>query len=125
MAVTAPTAIVCDDDPSVRRVAAAMLADAGLQVIAEVDQGYDLLELLDLRAPDLLVLDIALRSGNGIELLPKILELAPGLKVIVFSGFPDLRGASEQAGAHAFVTKPDVDGLRRAIGQLVGSPMGD
>src|SRR5688500_11446635 len=110
-----PSAVVCDDDRGTRRVTAALAADVGLDVVAEVDGGYDLTQLILLRPPDVLILDCVLGSSDGLELLPGLLEAAPAMRVVVFSGYPELRDRAMDAGAHSFVAKPDVEKLQQAL----------
>lgn len=76
------------------------------------------LELIRREKPDLLVLDLQLPAGSGLELLEAVQEVAPKIRAIVFSGY--LRSAVVQraleAGVFGLVTKgSSLEELREAI----------
>ena len=67
-------------------------------------------------APDVLVTDINLGDGNGLELLAQIKKLSANLPVVVITAFGSIESAVKaiRAGAYDFITKPfdfDVMGL--------------
>ena len=78
-----------------------------------------------LHRPDVIVLDLGLPDGNGLDLLPRIRKQRPELRVVVMSAqntFMTAIRASER-GAYEYLPKPfDLDQLVRIVGQaLAGS----
>jgi PAS domain S-box-containing protein len=121
----AGTALVVDDEPSVRDVCAAVLERIGYRVRTASD-GRAALELLERRGPvDLLLTDVVMPRLSGIELGRRVAELHPDTVVVHMSGFPgDLTGAAD---GMLFLQKPftaaDLEELLpapRAAGDDVG-----
>jgi DNA-binding NarL/FixJ family response regulator len=77
------------------------------RIIGEYDATQEAIAAIGPQAPDVLLLDIKLRAGNGIEVLRHVRQYAPGTTVIVFSQHDDTgyREQFEQAGAHFFFNK--------------------
>lgn len=82
------------------------------RIIGEFETAQDAIAAIDSQAPDVVLLDIKLRAGNGIEVLRHLRQHAPGAKVIVFSQHddPEYREQFLQAGAHLFVNKTQETG---------------
>ena len=73
---------------------------------------------------NLVLLDIKLPDGNGLEILKHILNLSPNMPVIIITGGNDIKVAEEclKMGAVDYITKPfDLEYLRTSI--LVNSLM--
>jgi CheY-like chemotaxis protein len=70
---------------------------------------------------DLYVLDKRLPDGSGIELCEKLQQLTPDIPCIFYTGdaYEIHRREAFQAGAAAFVAKPDVEGLIDAVHRLL------
>ena len=70
---------------------------------------------------DLYVLDKRLPDGSGLELCSTLNQLTPGVPCIVYTGdaYEMHRKEAIDAGATAFVAKPDVDGLINAVHKLL------
>lgn len=68
--------------------------------------------------PDVILLDIRLPDGDGLELLPKLREEAPSARVIVMTAHGNERIAVDamKAGAFEYLTKPvDLDELKLVV----------
>jgi DNA-binding response OmpR family regulator len=67
----------------------------------------ELFELVDICQPDVVVLDISLPDGNGIEACRQLRLVQPGVKIVMLTAMDDerVREAALQAGAFDFVTK--------------------
>lgn len=78
-----------------------------VKVIAEADNGRQLLNLLQQTAPDVVLLDIQMPVMDGITTLPKIRKLYPGIKVIILSIHNDVVIITKllQSGAHSYLMK--------------------
>ena len=70
---------------------------------------------------DLYVLDKRLPDGSGIELCHKLNELTPGVPCIFYTGdtYETHRHEAAAAGAHAYISKPDVDQLIETVHKLL------
>ena len=70
---------------------------------------------------DLYVLDKRLPDGSGIELCQKLQQLTPGVPCIFYSGdaYEIHRLQAMQAGADAYVAKPNIEALISAVHELL------
>ncbi|MCB1410527.1 MAG: response regulator, partial [Rhodobacteraceae bacterium] len=78
------TVLVADDDRTIRTVLTQALTRAGCRVHA-TSSLTTLLRWVEEGKGDLVVTDVMMPDGNGIEMLPRIKTLRPGLPVIVIS----------------------------------------
>lgn len=106
-----PRALVCDDDPLIRRVVSDLATEAGFSVLAELDTAPPLIELARSLQPDVIVLDVSLMGMTGIEAIPALREQAPECALIVYSSFDSVRGEALAAGADACLDKTHPDEL--------------
>lgn len=77
--------LVADDDDTIRSTLERGLKARGYEVTT-VGNGAEALEALAARDIDLVVTDINMPTMDGIELVLRIVEQRPGLKVIAISG---------------------------------------
>lgn len=79
------------------------------------------LELANSQGFDLYVLDKRLPDGSGTDLCAMLTALTPDVPCIFYSGdaFELHRQEALAAGAHAYVHKPDIDGLIETIHKLL------
>ena len=105
------TVLVADDDVGVRFIVCEFLKMAGFDVV-EANSGLDAIEMLKEWTPDLLVTDIFMPDGDGIELVRYARKNLPFLPVIAMSGgsillpeFNSLKSA-EMLGATVTLAKP-------------------
>lgn len=111
--------LLCDDDELVRGVVRHLLEDAGFEVTAEADTADSALREVGTGNVDLVVLDLALRVGNGEDLLQRLHAQAPGVDVLVFSSFAGDPGRLLDHGALAVVNKPHFDQLDATVRELI------
>ncbi|HEX3570554.1 MAG TPA: sigma-54 dependent transcriptional regulator [Acidobacteriaceae bacterium] len=99
--------LIIDDEAAIRDSLETLLTMEGLQVTMAVD-GASGLDQLAQREFDLVLLDLALPGESGMDLLPKILEMQPGMPVIMITAFGKVSNVVEaiRAGAENFVQKP-------------------
>ncbi|HWB32638.1 MAG TPA: sigma-54 dependent transcriptional regulator [Acidobacteriaceae bacterium] len=99
--------LIVDDEAAIRESLEALLGLEGFHVTTAVD-GPSGLEQLAHSEFDLMLLDLALPGENGIELLPKVLEMQPALPVIMITAFGTVSNVVDaiRAGAENFVQKP-------------------
>ncbi|MEO8168261.1 MAG: response regulator [bacterium] len=99
--------LVVDDEDALRTVLSAELNSEGYEVGTAADGTEAVSELLKMKY-DLVLLDIKMPNMNGFEVLKVIKEKHPGTRVIMLTGFADLKNAieSKKLGAEDFVSKP-------------------
>ncbi|MEE9476746.1 MAG: sigma 54-interacting transcriptional regulator, partial [Roseateles sp.] len=98
---------VVDDDHSIRFVLEKALAREGLPV-RSFSNARDMLAALDGDSPQVLVSDIRMPGGSGLELLAKVKARLPALPVIIMTAYSDLDSAVSafQGGAFEYLPKP-------------------
>ena len=97
-----------DDVEDVRALlAAALRQDGRFDVVGSASDAAGAVELVRERAPDLLLLDLAMPGGDGLTALPRIRAEAPGTRVVMVSGFPSgrLEALTTASGAVGYVQK--------------------
>ena len=112
---------IVDDDQSIRFVLEKALAREEFAV-RSFTNARDVLTALDDDEPQVLVSDIRMPGGSGIELLAKVRERMPALPVIIMTAYSDLDSAVSafQGGAFEYLPKPfdvpkAVELIRRAV----------
>ncbi|MGE0072440.1 MAG: nitrogen regulation protein NR(I) [Thiomonas sp.] len=118
---------VVDDDASIRFVLEKALHKAGLQVRC-FSNPRDVQVAFAESCPQVLVSDIRMPGGNGIELLQHIRQSHPAVPVIIMTAYSDLDSAvaALQGGAFDYLSKPfDVDKAVELIGRAVDESLRD
>ena len=120
---------IVDDDPSIRFVLEKALGREGWP-IRSFTQARDVLKALadvdssdpERQAPQVLVSDIRMPGGSGLELLEQVRAQQPGLPMIIMTAYSDLDSAVSafQRGAFEYLPKPfdvpkAVELIRRAV----------
>ena len=113
-------ALVCDDDRNNRSVITHLLEDRGVRVLAETDRASDAIALLDRFQLDLIVCDMALEAGTGMDVIEHLGHADSKCRVVVFTAFEDMTHAVPGVPVHT-VIKPDFDHLERAIDDAIGA----
>lgn len=126
MAGAAPVkALVVDDDLQLQAALRQMLSRAGLDVAGAGDKG-EALSTAAASAPDVVVLDLSLPDGDGIEVLAE-LRTWSDVPVLVLTGATDPRRmlAAFEAGADDYLRKPfGPDELLARLRALLRRPRG-
>jgi DNA-binding NarL/FixJ family response regulator len=78
-----------------------------IEVVAEAMSGDEMLRLLPEVQPDVVILDLRMPNGDGLDTLSRIRETHPGMKVIILSMFEDSEHIDQalQRGADGYVVK--------------------
>jgi two-component system chemotaxis response regulator CheY len=99
--------LVVDDSGMSRRTLRKILEPAG-HVVTEAEDGISALENYFIDRPDLVLLDLTMTGMYGIDVLTKLKEMDPNVRVIVASA--DIQSSTrllvDEAGANAFINKP-------------------
>jgi two-component system response regulator PilR (NtrC family) len=109
--------LVVDDEPSLRELLGIMLRKDGYQVL-EAQSRATAAAVLAKGSVDMVITDVKLPDGDGIEILRHVKAASPGTAVIVMTAFGTTQTAvaALKLGAHDYLTKPfDVDELRIVV----------
>jgi DNA-binding NtrC family response regulator len=99
--------LVVDDEDALRTVLSGELVSEGYDVRTASD-GDEAISSIQKEPFDLILLDIKMPRINGFEVLKFVKEKHPRTKVVMLTGFADLKNAieSKKLGAEDFVSKP-------------------
>lgn len=100
--------LLVDDHPMVREGLRARLSSVPrLQVVGEAGDAAEALRQLELNPPDVVLQDVGLKDGNGIDLVQAMLVRQPTLRVLMFSMYdnPEYVQRALLAGARGYVLK--------------------
>lgn len=100
--------LIVDDGEEQREIASQMLEKLGYSV-RSVSSGEEAVEYLKSNAAELLILDMIMNPGmDGLQTYKSILEMHPGQKAIVVSGYSETGRVREaqRIGAGAYIKKP-------------------
>ncbi|MBW0157164.1 response regulator [Sedimentimonas flavescens] len=95
------TVLVADDDRTIRTVLTQALTRAGCKVHATASL-VTLMRWVEEGKGDLVISDVMMPDGNGLEALPRIAQERPGLPVIVISAQNTIMTAIQAAEADAY-----------------------
>ena len=104
-----PLVLIVDDELSARLIMRTTLEESGFDVL-EADSVAAAREQFARQEPDLIILDVILPDGNGIELCAELRQHPRGhnLPIAMATGLDDLLSIQQayQSGATDFITKP-------------------
>ncbi|GFO64625.1 DNA-binding response regulator [Geomonas paludis] len=100
--------LLADDHTLIRECLIAMIEKApGLEVVAQAGSGMEAVRLTYELKPDLVLMDLVMPDGNGIEASRCILSAFPDTKVLMLSMYGDARSVRQalEAGGKGFLVK--------------------
>jgi two-component system nitrogen regulation response regulator GlnG len=109
--------LVVDDDAAIRTVVGQALKRDGHRVVTAATIAEAEMHLAA-SLPDVLVTDVVLPDGNGLDLVERVVAAHPGLPAIVLSAQNTLTTAvrSNEVGAFDYLPKPfDLDALSQSV----------
>ena len=119
MLIPKPYRVLLADDylPFRNELKKFLLEEVGLDVIGEVNDGLELLEILNKLTPDLIILDITMPNLRGVEAMHQIHMNFPHVKVLILTMHKDnqLFRKAILAGAKGYLAKDDLEELIPAI----------
>src|SRR3954466_9596439 len=101
--------LIAEDDDNARHLLVELLNSMGHVVVAEVTGGRDAIEAAKDVVPDVVLLDVHMPDGSGIEAAEQIAAQVPGAAVVLFSGAQTLSRTEREVtatAAIAFLPKP-------------------
>jgi two-component system, response regulator PdtaR len=101
--------LIAEDDANARSLLIDLLGTLGHIVVAEAGNGREAFERAMDVVPDVVLLDVHMPDGSGIEAAEKITQSIPGVAVVLFSGDHTLTLSARDVtatAAIAFLPKP-------------------
>lgn len=115
--------IVVEDDPDVQFLIETIFAgDSRFSVAGVTASAEGALEIAQTAEPRIIVLDHGLAGTlTGLEAAPRLKELAPQAKIILFTAHAELRArAADEPTIDAFLLKTDISQLLPLAQRLAG-----
>src|SRR5512141_101421 len=115
--------LLVDDEESIRFGVRRVLEQHGARVVTAATAA-DALAAARAESPELVLLDLRLPDGDGIDVLRRILAERPDARVVLMTGYGTIERAvtAIRAGAADFLTKPvDPDHLLHVLSRLAES----
>src|SRR5688500_15090942 len=121
MPLKARLRVLCVDDDEDSRVMLTTLLKLALIDAKAVGTGAQALSSIRTERFDLYLLDSRLPDVDGFELCRRMRDFDPDTPILFFSGaaYETDKKKGIEAGANAYVIKPDVDGLVSSVKQFV------
>jgi len=115
--------LVVDDHPAVREALASRIGgQPDWEVCGEAEDIHEALHLIETTKPDLAVVDISLKTGNGIDLIKRIVSRNDQVRILVWSMHPESLYAERalRAGAMGYINKDQAtDRIIDAVRQIL------
>lgn len=117
------TILIVDDSAYARRTMRKLL-EVAQHTVVEAASGIAAIESYYLQKPELVLLDLTMEDMDGFDVLRKLREMDPQVKVVVVSA--DVQSSTEamvkEVGATAFLPKPvATDALLKTIDAVTGA----
>ncbi len=105
-----PVLLTIDDDGYICESLADYFAENGFTVV-QAYTGYEGIEALHARRPDIVITDLLMPNGDGFEVLDAVREFDDNLPVIALSGTGEVEDAvmAFQQGAWDYLAKPVIN----------------
>ena len=110
--------LIAAADPLVRRALHSVLTEPDFELVAETASATEALATAKQQAPDVVLIDVIVEDGDGLETAESIVREAPETRVIVLSASDDETKAIRalRAGARGYLRKDiELDALPRAV----------
>jgi DNA-binding NarL/FixJ family response regulator len=115
--------LLVDDHPLVRRGLAEVIArEPDLETCGEAGDVAEALTVAERTKPNIVVVDLTLKTGHGLDLIEKLRTREPDLKILVSSMHDEMLFAERvlRAGARGYISKQEPpESLLRAIRQVL------
>ena len=113
--------LIIDDEENIRRTTAVVLETMGCETDG-AENCANALKRLEADHFDLAFLDLKLNGESGLDLLPELLKINPGLEVVVFTAYASIETAVEamRRGAADYIPKPFTpEQIRRVLNRVL------
>ncbi len=120
--------IIVDDSKILRERIISMLSTIpGVEIVAEAENSHEAMKYIEKLKPDVLILDIRMPNGNGIEVLKSIKQKKLSLIKIILTNYPlqQYKVKCFELGADYFFDKAnEFEALKEVVEDLVNSEKG-
>ncbi|WP_110112646.1 response regulator [Bacillus sp. CGMCC 1.16541] len=113
--------LIVDDQYGIRILLTEVLQKEGYNTF-QAANGFQAIEIAQKQTPDLVLLDMKIPGMDGIEILKRLKEHDPDIKVIIMTAYGelDMIQESKDLGALTHFAKPfDIDEIRQAVKQYL------
>jgi len=115
--------LIVDDHPLVRSGLSAIIqSEPDLQVCCEAESVSEALQVIDRLTPDVAIIDLSLKEGDGLDLIKRLKQRNPGLKMLVCSVYDETLFARRAitAGALGYISKKEathriIEAIRKVL----------
>lgn len=118
--------LIVDDSTIVRGLLTTLIGEIeGLEVVGEAKDAVSAAESTHLLDPDVVILDIHMPHGSGLDALKGIKAMKPSPVVIMFSNYHDpvyRRIATENGADYFFDKSTEINGLVKVLSDLANRP---
>ncbi len=100
--------VVVDDHEMVRKgILSYLETEPGIEIVGEADSGFKAVSLVKEVKPDVVLMDLLMENGTGIEATKEILSFYPECKIIIITSFydDDQIFPAIEAGAFSYMLK--------------------
>lgn len=115
--------LIVDDHPAVREGLALRIAQQpNLKVCGEAGEVAEAIHQVEKTKPDLVIVDLTLKNGHGLELIKRLKARHPSIRILVWSMHPESLYAERavRAGALGYVNKEHAtEKIMDAIAQVL------
>jgi len=115
--------LIVDDNAQYRNIFKELSEDMGLQTVSATN-GLEALKKIKARPYSLALVDLKMPHMGGLDFLLHSRKIAPGMPVIIVTGFGSIESAVEamKLGAVDYITKPSsIDEIRTTIRKILDS----
>jgi DNA-binding NarL/FixJ family response regulator len=119
------TVLIVDDYAGFRKVARAVLEDDGFEVIGEAHDAPSALSAIRRLRPELVLLDVRIPGGDGLELAERLAEQddPPAVVLVSSRDAADYGARLRRTPARGFIPKRELSGRR--VSELLGESDGE
>lgn len=110
------------DDSMIIRNRISRAANRKYSIVSTAKNGKEAVEQCKKYQPDIITIDLTMPEMDGIETIPKLIEVKPDVQILVVSALNDEATGLEalELGASGFLTKPFTDNtLMKALNDIV------
>ena len=114
--------LIVDDEEMIRVLLTEVLSQEGYDVVTAKD-GQEALSILERGGIDLVLTDMVMPRGSGLEVLEAARRYDPSVPVIVMTGYPSIDDAADlvRMGVSDYISKPfDLEVIRELVRKHLG-----